>query len=92
MDFASIAEIWPPLQIAVRLMAETGQLELTIADNGTGFDPALAAAGGKHFGLQIMSQRAERIGGQMAVHSAPGQGIRVEVRVPLAIGGTGSAA
>jgi len=81
-----------PSQIAVRLRAEAGQLELTIADNGAGFDPALPGAGGKHFGLQVMGQRAERIGGQMAVHSTPDQGTRVEVCVPLAIAGTGRAA
>jgi len=80
-----------PSQIAVRLGAQGGQLELTIADNGAGFDPALSGAEGKHFGLQVMSQRAERIGGHMAVHAAPGQGTRVEVCVPLATGGTGKA-
>jgi signal transduction histidine kinase len=78
-----------PTQVAVRLSAEGGQLQMTIADNGTGFDPALASAGAKHFGLQVMAQRAERIGGQMAVHSAPGSGTRVEVCVPLASGGPG---
>ncbi len=73
-----------PTQISVRLRAEAGQLQLTVQDNGAGFDPALAGADGKRFGLQVMRQRAARIGGQLAVHSAPGQGTRVEVRVPLA--------
>ena len=72
-----------PTHIGVRLSAEAGQLQMTIADNGAGFDPAVAGAGGKHFGLQVMAQRAERVGGHVAVHSAPGQGTRVEVSVPL---------
>jgi PAS domain S-box-containing protein len=72
-----------PTHVGVRLRAEAGQLLMTIVDNGTGFDAALAGADGKHFGLQVMAQRAERIGGQMAVQSAPGSGTRVEVCVPL---------
>jgi len=72
-----------PTQISVRLRAQAGQLQLTVQDNGAGFDPAQTGADGMRFGLQVMRQRAERIGGQLAVHSAPGQGTRVEVCVPL---------
>jgi PAS domain S-box-containing protein len=72
-----------PTQISVRLRAEAGQMQLTIADNGAGFDPAQTGGDGRRFGLQVMRQRAERIGGQFAVHSAPGQGTWVEVCVPL---------
>jgi signal transduction histidine kinase len=72
-----------PRQIDVRLGADDGHLQMAIADNGAGYDPALAGAGDQHFGLQVMRQRAERIGAQLAVHSALGQGTRVEVRVPL---------
>ena len=72
-----------PSQIGVQLMVEYGQLRMTVTDNGPGFDPAVAGAGGQHFGLQVMAQRAERIGGQLAVHSNHGHGTRVEVCVPL---------
>jgi signal transduction histidine kinase len=72
-----------PTQINVRLRAQAGQLQLTVQDNGAGFDPAQTGADGRRFGFQVMRQRAERIGGQLAVHSAPGQGTRVEVCVPL---------
>jgi signal transduction histidine kinase len=72
-----------PTQINVRLKAQAGQLQLTVQDNGAGFDPAQTGSDGKHFGQQVMRQRAARIGGQLIVHSAPGQGTRVEVCVPL---------
>jgi signal transduction histidine kinase len=72
-----------PDQIDVRLRADAGQLQLAITDNGVGFDQALLGIGGKHFGLEVMRQRAARIGGQLAVHSAPGAGTRVEVCVPM---------
>jgi signal transduction histidine kinase len=79
-----------PSRIRVTLAADGGHLQMKVMDNGPGFDPA-QGSGGKHYGLQVMSQRAERIGGQLAVHSAPGQGTRVEVSVPLD-GNTGRAA
>jgi signal transduction histidine kinase len=72
-----------PSQIGVQLMAEDGHLRMTVTDNGPGFDPAVASAGGQHFGLQVMAQRAERIGGQLAVHSKHDHGTQVEVCVPL---------
>jgi PAS domain S-box-containing protein len=72
-----------PTQISVDLRAADGQLQLIVADNGNGFDPAVNGPNGERFGLQVMRQRAERIGGQVSVHSAPGQGTRVEVSVPL---------
>jgi PAS domain S-box-containing protein len=72
-----------PGRIGVQLRADAWQLQMAIVDDGAGFDPARAGSGGKHFGLQVMGQRAERIGGQLTVQSAPGQGTRVEVSVPL---------
>lgn len=37
-----------------------------------------------HFGLEIMRERAQAVGGSLEVHSAPGQGARVVARLPLA--------
>jgi PAS domain S-box-containing protein len=71
-----------PSQIGVALTADGGQLQMKIVDNGPGFDPT-HDSGDKHYGLLVMGRRAERIGGELAVHSAPGQGTRVEVCVPL---------
>lgn len=62
---------------------------MTIVDDGPGFDPALADRGGEHLGLQVMSKRAERMGGQLTVRSAPNLGTRVELCVPLAADATG---
>jgi signal transduction histidine kinase len=81
-----------PGQVEVRLSAGDGQLQLTVADDGAGFDPAGAGSNGWHFGLAVMRQRAARIGGELAIHSAPGEGTRVEVRVPLPGGESGTVA
>ena len=72
-----------PSQVSVALRIEPGLLQLTITDDGAGFDPALANTKDSHFGLRVMRQRAARIGGQLSVQSTPGEGTRVEVSVPL---------
>jgi signal transduction histidine kinase len=60
-------------------------LELSIEDNGQGFDLA-AAASSRDFshglGLQSMKERAELSGGDYEFKSAPGQGTRIRVRWP----------
>lgn len=67
----------------VALRRENGSYVLQIDDNGSGFDPAVAPADGReHFGLQVMRARAERLGGQLQIRSAPGDGTRVVAMWP----------
>jgi signal transduction histidine kinase len=55
---------------------------LRIADDGIGFVPDGVTPGVfSGFGLTSMRERAERVGGQLRVHSEPGRGTVVEVRV-----------
>lgn len=57
---------------------------VTVADDGKGFAiDQMPKIGGRHFGLQIMCNRAQEIGGRVEVHSAPGRGTRVSVKVPM---------
>ena len=56
----------------------------TVSDDGEGFDPAVKQrAELPRFGLAIMRERAEAIGGDLVLESAPGRGTRVRVEVPL---------
>jgi signal transduction histidine kinase len=76
----------------VTFTARDGWAQITVQDDGCGFDAeqALGDAAGR-VGLRVMWERAEEIGGTLAVQSAPGQGTEVIVRVPLAPGhGTGA--
>jgi two-component system sensor histidine kinase DegS len=58
--------------------------EVTIRDDGRGFDTAEAARPGRAaFGLQTMQERAESTGGTLEVGSQTGKGTRVIVRLPL---------
>ncbi|MBI3688724.1 MAG: GAF domain-containing protein [Actinobacteria bacterium] len=70
-------------EVGVRADPATSYLELTIVDNGSGVDPAVT----RRSGLANMSERAERHGGVLSVHSGPGSGTTLTWRVPTAIGG-----
>jgi PAS domain S-box-containing protein len=60
-------------------------MQVTITDDGQGFDPkGIAARDAEGFGLQAMRERAEGLGGGLQVDSAPGQGTRVIVQAPAA--------
>ena len=58
-----------------------GTTELTIEDNGIGFDPGGVVKLG-HQGLANTRERAAKIGGTVAIDSHPGAGTRIIVRVP----------
>ena len=58
---------------------EGAQVSVHVEDDGVGFDPAAAAG----VGLAGLRDRAEEVGGAVDVHSAPGEGTRVTVRVPV---------
>jgi signal transduction histidine kinase len=79
--------------IAVRvgpaaLLAADGPpaVELTVRDDGQGFDPAARPdARQGHFGIEGMCERVERLGGSMRIESQVGRGTTVVVRVPAAV-------
>jgi signal transduction histidine kinase len=53
---------------------------MVIADDGRGFDPDATTMG---FGLRNMRQRAHLLGGEVVVESAPGEGTRIIVTMPV---------
>ena len=67
-----------------RLDSASGTIELSIADDGIGFEPAEVgddiASGG--FGLTSMRERAAELEGQVLVDASPGRGTRVLARFP----------
>jgi nitrate/nitrite-specific signal transduction histidine kinase len=70
--------------VHVSLAEEDDAVTVVVEDDGIGFDPStLGRAGFPRFGLATMRERAEAIGGSMAIHSAPGQGTRIQLTIPL---------
>lgn len=68
-------------RISVHLGVSSGELRLTIEDDGVGFD--VNSAWGKGLGLISMSERVEAIGGNFNIRSETGEGTRIEAAVPL---------
>lgn len=71
-------------RVRICLQMAHRKLRLLVSDDGTGFEQteAFSELGG-HFGLLGMRERAERLGGELQLHSQPGHGTEVEVTVPL---------
>jgi signal transduction histidine kinase len=66
----------------VALVQRDGGLDLSVTDDGAGFDVADA---GRHDGLGLISmeERARLINGRLSIHSHPRSGTTVAVHVPL---------
>jgi signal transduction histidine kinase len=70
--------------VEIAYAADDERLELTVADNGTGFDPRTApGVEDGHLGLTVMRQRARGHGGECTITSTPGKGTVVTLWIPL---------
>ncbi len=69
--------------VRILMHRETDHVHVLIEDNGVGFAESTENRdNNQHFGLSVMSERAERVGGELNVESAPGEGTRVHLRFP----------
>ncbi len=73
---ANAQHIW------VQLQHTPHRIEMTIADDGQGFDPKLPR-GRHHVGLSSMRERVQSLGGSFTLATSPGQGTRITVTTPL---------
>ncbi len=67
--------------IGLGLRASVDGSILEISDDGVGFDPTLDP-GASHHGLGNMRARAEAVGGDLEIRSAPGSGTRITLTLP----------
>jgi signal transduction histidine kinase len=67
-------------QVSVSVTREDGRVEINVEDDGAGIDPDVPSAG---YGLVGMRERAELVGGTLAIASEPGRGTRVNATIPL---------
>lgn len=76
--------------VTIVLQVSEGSVHLRIEDNGRGFDPGHASRDAvelQRLGLLGIRERAELLGGKFQIESAPENGTRLQVSIPL--GGTG---
>lgn len=70
-------------QVDISIVASPEAVRLEVADNGAGFDtsdPLVAAPGS---GLGLVREHMAFLGGECGIHSTPGGGTSVSVRLPL---------
>jgi two-component system NarL family sensor kinase len=74
--------------VVVSLSRRADRVVLTIADDGTGFDPATVAShvADGHIGLGSLLARFDAMGGSMEIDSAIGRGTRVIATSPPEVG------
>ncbi|MFA4385136.1 ATP-binding protein, partial [Xanthomonas perforans] len=66
-------------EVHLRLHSIDGDsFRLEVSDDGDGFEPE----GPRGLGLIVMRERAQTVGGTLAIESAPGAGTRVTLRLP----------
>ena len=82
--YARAKHVW------VEIFKNNQQLCLTIKDDGIGFDKEATKGFGN--GLFNMEKRVEELDGSLTVYSAPAQGTRIELTLPLATPSAGSPA
>ena len=72
-------------RVRVELQREPQAIRCSIADDGVGFDAptVLAHRGGPGLGLVGIRERLEAVRGSVQIISAPGQGTRLHVAIPL---------
>ena len=73
-------------QLEISLQGEDGRVRLRVEDDGQGFEPEAAfQKEAPSWGLKIMRERIESIGGKVHILSEPGAGTRVtfEIERPL---------
>ena len=65
-------------RVEISLKHEAGAIELSLRDDGKGFDPEQTTAG--HYGLSMMHERAEAAGALLSIESQPGHGTVLTIR------------
>ncbi len=74
--------------LEVKLNCDSERVELKIKDNGRGFDPSAYQHSQKtqnHHGIAMMRERAESLGGKLAIISSSSRGTEIKVTIPLEI-------
>ena len=72
-------------EVVISTREQPDRYEITVSDNGPGFDPKAQEQeqGHSHVGLQNVRQRLEQMcGGALTIESAPGAGTRVTIALP----------
>jgi PAS domain S-box-containing protein len=69
--------------VTIELREDSGKITLAVTDDGCGFDCSVRRAGnGQGMGMTTMRERAEAIGADLRIRSAPGEGTSLTITMP----------
>lgn len=70
--------------IWVRLFIKNNELHVIVDDDGIGFDvDNVINKDGYHFGIKIMRDRIERLGGKIEYNTSPGNSTKISIVIPI---------
>jgi signal transduction histidine kinase len=69
-------------EAAVTIFGNDRTLQLSISDNGCGFDTGITARGGS-LGLISVRERVRLMHGSLSIDSGPGRGTRIDATIPI---------
>jgi PAS domain S-box-containing protein len=70
-------------QVKVLVMVDSRSLTIQVVDDGQGFNSQSILVSGKASGLVGIRERAELLGGSLAISTSPGKGTHLEVILPF---------
>ena len=70
------------------IIGHADRLDLSVTDNGVGLD---SARRGEGLGLRGIEERVKELHGVVTIATAPGEGTKLEIRLPLPAGATEAA-
>jgi PAS domain S-box-containing protein len=76
-------------RVWIELAFEPHLVRLSVEDDGVGLAKAPGEGTRAGYGLVLMQERAQQVGGTLAVESRPGAGARVTVTIPLSTSAAG---
>jgi len=74
-------------EVNVSLHSDNGYLELEVADDGVGFmekEVSKRILSGESLGIKGMRERAELLQGSLSIHTKPGAGTSLRIKIPIA--------
>jgi signal transduction histidine kinase len=69
--------------VAVRVHATRGAVEVLVEDRGRGFLASGTGLHAGHLGLEMLRRRVQEVHGTLDIESSPGKGTRVVARLPV---------
>ena len=82
---ANIGKHSHAMHVKVGMELHLGNYRVTVEDNGIGLKASKDSGPGMHLGMNIMRERAQRLGGEISFENRVGVGMRVILQFPATV-------